>query len=149
MPVLHFFAGQHTDYHKPSDDSELINYEGIKDVSDYMIRLILSLDDQPKLAFTKTKDDSGKKASSFKVTLGVMPDYTYTAGDGMRIDGVLSDRPAEKAGMEKGDVIIRLGDVDVKDIYGYMDALGKFNSGDKTTIEYIRDGKKQTSEIVF
>ena len=51
--------------------------------------------------------------------------------------------------MEKGDVIIRLGDVDVKDIYGYMDALGKFNSGDKTTIEYIRDGKKQTSEIVF
>ena len=149
MPVLHFFTGQHTDYHKPSDDSELINYEGIKDVSDYMIRLILSLDDQPKLAFTKTKDDSGKKASSFKVTLGVMPDYTYTAGDGMRIDGVLSDRPAEKAGMEKGDVIIRLGDVDVKDIYGYMDALGKFNSGDKTTIEYIRDGKKQTSEIVF
>ena len=78
-----------------------------------------------------------------------MPDYTYTAGDGMRIDGVLSDRRLKKQGWKKGDVIIRLGDVDVKDIYGYMDALGKFNSGDKTTIEYIRDGKKQTSEIVF
>lgn len=149
MPVLHFFTGQHMDYHKPSDDSELINYDGIKDVSDYMMRLITSLDDQPKLVFTKTKDDSGKKASSFKVTLGVMPDYTYTAGDGMRIDGVLSDRPAEKAGMLKGDVITKLGETEVKDIYGYMDALGKFNSGDKAIIEYIRDGKKQTSEIVF
>ena len=149
MPVLHFFTGQHTDYHKPSDDSQLINYDGIQEVADFMFRIIKALDDQPKLAFTKTKDDSGKKASSFKVTLGVMPDYTYTAGDGMRIDGVLADRPAEKGGMLKGDVIIKLGDMEVKDIYGYMDALAKFNSGEKAIVEFIRDGKKQTAEIVF
>ena len=67
----------------------------------------------------------------------------------MRIDGVLADRPAEKGGMLKGDVIIKLGDMEVKDIYGYMDALAKFNSGEKAIVEFIRDGKKQTAEIVF
>ncbi|MCB0593081.1 MAG: M28 family peptidase, partial [Phaeodactylibacter sp.] len=85
LPVLHFFTGQHTDYHKPSDDAELVNYKGLMLVTDYILALIDELDGAGKLAFTKTKDeDEGKRAAAFKVTLGVMPDYVYQ-GEGMRI----------------------------------------------------------------
>jgi hypothetical protein len=109
LPVLAFFTGQHTDYHKPSDDAELLNYDGIAQVGDLMLALIAATGKTGKLAFTKTKDENeNKKAASFKVTLGVLPDYVF-AGDGMRIDGVLDGRPAAAAGLLKGDVIIKLG----------------------------------------
>lgn len=149
IPVLHFFTGQHTDYHKPSDDAELVNYEGLLLVTDYMLALIEELDDNGKLAFTKTKDeDESRKAASFKVTLGVMPDYVYN-GEGMRIDGVIDGRPGAKAGLENGDIIIKIGDTEVKDIYGYMEGLGKFKTGDKTTVVVKRGEEVLEKEVEF
>lgn len=148
-PVLHFFTGQHTDYHKPSDDSEKINYEGLLDVSNYIIALIEHLDNKGKLTFTKTKDeDQNRRAASFKVTLGVMPDYVYT-GEGMRIDGVLDERPGAKAGLQKGDIILQMGDMQVKDIYGYMEGLSKFKTGETTKVKVKRGDKIMELEVVF
>ena len=137
MPVLHFFTGQHTDYHKPSDDSELVNYQGIHDVSMFIANLVENLNDDGKIVFTKTKDES-QQGASFKVTLGVMPDYVYD-GEVMRIDAVMDDKPAKKAGLEKGDVVIMLGDVPVKTIYDYMDGLAKFKKGDKAKVKVKRN----------
>ena len=148
-PVLHFFTGQHTDYHKPSDDSEKINYEGLLDVSNYIIALIEKLDGKGKLAFTKTKDeDENRRAANFKVTLGVMPDYVYT-GEGLRIDGVIEDRPGAKAGLQKGDVILKMGDIPVKDIYGYMEGLSKFKTGETTKVKVKRGEKTMEVEVTF
>ena len=147
IPVLHFFTGQHGDYHKPSDDSQLINYDGIKEIADFMLLLIEDLDGQAKLDFTKTKDEQ-QKATSFKVTLGVMPDYVYE-GEGMRIDAVLDDRPAKKAGLEGGDVIIQIGEVEVKTIYDYMEGLGKFSKGDTTDVKVKRGKKTLKKKITF
>ncbi|MCB0569636.1 MAG: M28 family peptidase [Phaeodactylibacter sp.] len=147
IPVLHFWTGQHEDYHKPADDSELINYRGLLQVTDYIIALIEELNGSGKLAFTKTKDESqGRQAAKYKVSLGVMPDYVYT-GEGMRIDGVIDGRPGAKAGLESGDVIIRIGDMDIKDIYGYMDGLSKYNAGDKATI-VIKRGEEVLEKAV-
>jgi predicted metalloprotease with PDZ domain len=138
IPVLHFFTGQHTDYHKPEDDAERINYDGIISITDYMLALITRLDNFGKLAFTKTIDEAqGQRASSFKVSLGVMPDYVFD-GEGMRIDGVTEGKPAQKAGLIKGDVIIGLGDVAVKNIQDYMGALGKLNPGEQTRVKILR-----------
>lgn len=149
IPVLHFFTGQHSDYHKPGDDSHLINYEGIYEVSDLMVSIIEKLNTGEKLAFTKTKDGNGdKKISKFKVTLGVMPDYVYT-GEGMRIDGVLSGRVAEKAGLKNGDIVMKIGEVEVKDIYSYMDGLSLFKEGDKTKVVVKRGKKMVTKEVTF
>lgn len=149
IPVLHFFTGQHMDYHKPSDDAHLVNYQGLLDVSDYIIALIENLDGQGKIAFTKTKDeDESRKATSFKVTLGVMPDYVYN-GEGMRVDGVLDGRPAAAAGLEKGDIIIKLGDIEVKDIYSYMEGLGKFKKGETTKVVFKRGEKMMEKEVTF
>ncbi|MBI1225472.1 MAG: M28 family peptidase [Bacteroidetes bacterium] len=147
LPVLHFFTGQHTDYHKPSDDSELINYQGIYDVSMYIATLIKDLNSVGKLVFTKTKDES-QQGASFKVTLGVMPDYVFD-GEGMRIDAVMEDRPAIKAGLEKGDIVIQIGDVQVNSIYDYMDGLAKFKKGDKTKVKVKRKDAVLEKEVEF
>ncbi|MCC6727062.1 MAG: M28 family peptidase [Saprospiraceae bacterium] len=147
LPVLHFFTGQHTDYHKPSDDSELVNYQGIYDVSMFMATLIENLNGAGKLVFTKTKDES-QQGASFKVTLGVMPDYVFD-GEGMRIDAVMDDKPAMKAGLEKGDVVIQIGDVAVKTIYDYMDGLAKFKKGDKAKVKVKRKDQVVEKEVEF
>ncbi len=149
LPVLFFFTGQHSDYHKPTDDVEFINFEGLSDVTDYVMAIIKKLDKTKKLEFTKTKEEKkDKSAAKFKVTLGVMPDYVYD-GIGMRIDGVLEDRPAKKAGFIKGDIVIKIGDTEVKDIYDYMDGLSKYKAGDKAMVTVLRDGKIVKSEVVF
>jgi hypothetical protein len=149
IPVLHFFSGQHNDYHKPEDDSHLVNFQGIYEISEYIIAVINNLDSAGKLVFTKTKDESQTRtAAKFKVTLGVMPDYVYD-GFGMRIDGVLDGQPAQKGGIEDGDIVIKIGDTEVKDIYGYMEGLSKFKAGDTTTVILMRGDEKIQKEVTF
>lgn len=148
LPALHFFTGLHTEYHRPSDDAPLINFTGIKEVSDYILAVVEQLDGSEKLAFSKTKDDTGRRAASFKVSLGVMPDYVYSGG-GMRIDGVLDGRPAAEAGLQKGDIILKIGDLGIKDIYDYMEGLGKFKAGDKTQIVIKRGQEELTRDVQF
>jgi Zn-dependent M28 family amino/carboxypeptidase len=147
IPALHFFTGSHEDYHKPSDDSELINFSGIKEIADWMFELLNRLPEN-KIEFSKTKDENSRRAASYKVSLGVMPDYT-SDGSGMRIDAVLDDRPAQKAGMQSGDIIIQIGDLKVKDVYDYMEALNKHEKGDKTIVKVKRDDKTLEMTVVF
>lgn len=147
LPVLHFFTGQHEDYHKPSDDAEKINYEGLLKVVRYIDRLVDQLDTEPKLAFTKTKDDSGD-SPRFTVSLGVVPDYLFD-GKGMRIDGVSEDKPAKLAGLEKGDVVVQLGDSTIYDMMSYMRALSAFQKGDEAQVAYERDGQRLEAKVKF
>lgn len=149
IPVLHFFTGQHEDYHKPEDDSELVNYKGLLLTTDYILALIEELDDAGKIAFTKTKDEQeSRRPAAYKVTLGVMPDYVFQ-GTGMRIDGVMQGRTADNAGMKKGDIILKIGDTEVKDIYGYMEGLGQFEKGDKTNVVVKRGEETLELEVEF
>lgn len=148
IPVLHFFTGQHQDYHKPSDDAHLVNYDGILQISNLIVSLIEELDPKGKLVFTKTKDESGKRAVAFKVSMGVMPDYLYQEG-GMRIDGVTEGRPAALAGLQKGDIILKMGEKTIKDIYSYMEALGSFQKGDKIQVEIKRNDVIKSLPVSF
>jgi len=149
IPALHFFTGLHSDYHKPADDAHLINYQGILEVTNFIIALIEALDDEGELAFTKTKNERpDRKAAAFKVTLGVMPDYTYE-GKGMHIDSVIEGRPAQKAGIEDGDVVIQIGEYEVTDIYSYMEALSKFKSGEKAKVVVQRGDEQVETEVTF
>jgi Zn-dependent M28 family amino/carboxypeptidase len=149
IPVLHFFTGQHKEYHKPGDDASTINYEGMVAIADYIVDLVELLDDKGKIAFTKTKDeDESRKAASFKVTLGVMPDYA-TSGEGMRVDAVLDDRPADKAGIKDGDVIIQMGEMKIGNIYDYMEGLSKFKTGEKTIVKVKRGNEIIEKEVIF
>ena len=147
IPVLHFFTGQHEDYHKPSDDANKLNYEGMRQIKKYIEAVVLELNDDPKLAFRKTKNES-EEVPRFKVALGVMPDYLFD-GEGMRIDGVSEDRPAARAGLQKGDVVIQLGDSTVIDMMSYMRALSSFEEGDTTKVVVKRKGEVVSAEITF
>lgn len=147
IPVLHFFTGQHEDYHKPSDDSEKLNYEGMEMISDYILSVIYDLDDDAKLSFRKTKNES-EETPRFKVALGVMPDYLFD-GKGMRIDGVSDGKPAAAAGLKKGDVVIQLGDSTVVDMMSYMRALSVFEEGDAAEVTVVRNREKITKNITF
>ncbi len=145
IPVLHFFTGQHSDYHKPGDDSEKLNYGGMEKISEYIFNVISDLNDNGKLAFRKTKNESDN-TPRFKVGLGVIPDYLFD-GKGMRIDGVSEGRPAEKAGLQKGDVVIKLGDSLVTNMMSYMRALSIFDKGDKTKV-VVQRGKERVNTII-
>ncbi|MEO0469971.1 MAG: PDZ domain-containing protein [Bacteroidota bacterium] len=142
-------CGQHQDYHKPIDDSHTLNFSGIQSVSDIVVDLIEALDGQGKLTFTKTKDESQSRRSSFKVTLGVMPDYVGADEKGMKIDAVIDGKPAQKAGLEGGDIIIKIGETEIEDIYGYMKALGKFEKGQETEVVVKRGDETRTFTVVF
>ncbi len=147
LPVLHFFTGQHEDYHKPGDDSEKINYDGLLQVIKYIDRLVDQLDAEPKLAFTKTKDSNGD-SPRFTVSMGVVPDYLFD-GKGMRIDGVSEDKPAQAAGLMKGDIILQMGDSTVVDMMSYMRALSAFQKGDSATLSIEREGQKLEKKVKF
>jgi hypothetical protein len=148
IPVLHFFTGQHEDYHKPTDDSDKINYVGLNSVIKYIEDVIVRINDKGKIGFTKTKDENTATAADFKVTLGVMPDYMYS-DKGLRIDGVKEGRPGQKAGLIKGDTVIKIGDYPVDDIYQYMEALGKFEKGQSADMLIIRNGAEMVLKVVW
>lgn len=147
LPVLHFFTGQHEDYHKPSDDVDKINWEGIVSVCNYIETVVTWLDDDGKLSFTKTKEEKSE-TPAFKVTLGVMPDYLYS-DTGMRIDGVNEGRPADNAGLLKGDVVVKMGEFDVDGMQGYMECLSKFAPGDTTMVTVNREGELVDIEVIW
>ena len=147
IPVLHFFTGQHEDYHKPGDDSEKLNYDGMHLISDYIFNIITDLDDNGKISFRKTKNEN-EDTPRFKVGLGVIPDYLFD-GKGMRIDGISEDKPAQKAGLKKGDIVIKLGDSLVTNMMSYMRALSIFEEGSSTKVVVKRGNEEVEKEINF
>lgn len=147
IPVLHFFTGQHGDYHKPTDDTEKLNFDGMELISNYIFEIISDLDNDGKLAFQKTKNET-EAVPDFKVTLGVVPDYLFT-GKGMRIDGVSEDKPAQLAGMQKGDVVVKMGDHEVIDMMSYMKSLSLFDKGETAIVTIERAGNLMELWVTF
>lgn len=147
-PVLHFFTGQHDDYHKPTDDFEKINFDGMVLILDFVENIMTQLEHYGQLEFRKTKDADSKKAPKYSVTLGVVPDYLFD-GVGMRIDGTSPGKPAENAGIKAGDIVIQMGEILVPDMMGYMKALGQFKKGEETDVVVVRDGKEVTVHVTF
>ena len=148
MPVLFFFTGSHSDYHKPSDDANKINYNGELQVLKYIYQVIEKTNKKGKLVFTKTRETQAPGKRSFSVSLGIMPDYTFS-GTGVRADGISEGKVAAKAGMKTGDVIVQIGDFKIPDVQGYMQALGKFKKGDATKVKVNRGKEELIFDIVF
>ena len=96
----------------------------------------------------KTEEVNTEDTPRFKVTLGVVPDYLYD-GRGMRIDGITEGKPAANAGLKVGDVVLKLGAVEVTDMMAYMKGLSQFNKGDTTKVKVLRDGKEIEQDITF
>ncbi len=148
IPVINFFTGTHGDYHKPSDDEDKINYYGVENIVNYIFRVANDVANLDKIEFVKTKINAGKTVPKYKVTLGIMPDYT-DHGDGLHVDGVTENRPAQIAGIKEGDVITKIGDCEIKEVYGYMNCLAKINAGDELPVTFIRNGETMVIKVKF
>ena len=148
IPVLFMFTGTHTDYHKPSDDEDKINYSGVQLIANYVFALSNALSKEKEIPFTKTKIQEGKAVPKYKVTLGIMPSYADTK-DGLHIDGVVDNRPAAVAGIKQGDILKKIGNCEVKEVYSYMDCLSKINAGEELPVVVQRDGKELTLRVKF
>lgn len=148
IPVLFYFTGLHTDYHKPSDDADKINLSGEKLVLTHILKLIAHLDKEPKLVFTKTRETTNSGSRAFSVSMGIMPDYTYS-GTGVRADGISDGKPAQKAGLKAGDIILQVGDFSINSLDNYMQALGKFVKGEKAIVKFRRGEKIMEVTVEF
>ena len=148
IPVLFYFTGLHTDYHKPTDDAERINYNGTASIIAHIQSLIETTNNSTKLAFTKTREAQTTTGRTFSVSMGIMPDYTFS-GTGMRADGVTEGKPAQKAGMQAGDIVIQLGEHPITSMDSYMKALGKFKKGDKTVVKFKRGNETLERTVEF
>jgi aminopeptidase YwaD len=148
IPVLFFFTGLHSDYHKPSDDFDKINYEAEVMVVNYISKLIARAEKQNKLVFQKTREQQTTTSARFTVSMGIMPDYTFS-GNGVKVDGVSEGKAAQKAGLKAGDVVIQLGDIKIASVESYMQALGKFKKGDATKVKVKRGNEELEFNIAF
>ena len=149
IPVLSFFTGGHQDYHTPRDVWTKINISGQKKVLSMVYDTILLIDSKKnKPKFTEAGPQSAPATSRIKmsVTFGFMPSYT-SIEDGLGVDGVRSEGPAGRAGLKKGDIIIKINNVAIKDIYGYMDVLQKLKPGESSVVVVLRNDKKITLNV--
>ncbi len=147
IPVLFFFTGIHSDYHKASDDWEKLNLPAEVNIVRYVQKVIEATDGRGKLAFNKTSEQQ-MNMTAFSVTLGIMPDYSFT-GNGLRVDGVSPNKVAEKIGLQAGDIILQLGAHKINEINSYMKALSAFGKGDNTKLRYSRANTEKTVDVQF
>jgi peptidase M28-like protein/PDZ domain-containing protein len=147
IPVLFFWTGTHTDYHKPSDTFDKINYADQARILDLVAYIVRDVDSTEKrLTYTTAKTEATPRTGGFRVYLGTIPNYAES-NDGLLIDGVRDDSPAAKAGLKAGDRIVKIGTRDIKNVYDYTYALGEMKAGEEYVVEIVRGSERLTLKI--
>ena len=152
VPSLFFFTGIHKDYHTPRDEANLVNYEGLKLISDLAEKVIDNAANRnDRFEFRelpKLEEESERTPARMKVSLGIMPDYAHQ-GSGIKIDSVIDKRPAKNSGMKDGDVVIKIQDTMIDDIYKYMEILSKIEPGTKVQATILRNNEELNIDVQF
>ncbi len=149
VPSLAFFTGTHVDYHKPSDTADKINYEDLDRVVDFAVALASRVGDQPELlAFAKVEQaqQSGGGRAGVRIFTGTIPDYA-TDVKGLLLGGVIGGGPAEQAGLQKGDVIVQIGEQTIANIYDYTYALEALKINVPVKLLYLRGGETKETTL--
>ncbi len=145
IPVFFITSGAHEDYHMPQDDADRIQYDGEKQIVTFAYDLVIMIADRESpLTFQEAgPKEQPRIRQGFKVTLGIMPDFSSADNKGLRVDAVRKEGPADRGGMLKGDIIVGLNGKTVTNIYDYMARLKELETGQVAVVEVIRDGVKQ------
>ena len=150
IPVLHFFTGTHPDYHRPSDDSDKVNVEGMQKVAEFVTSVAERIDsttDRP--TYVEIQKHEMISDGGDRPYFGSIPDYSKEDGKGLAITGVVPIGPAAMAGLQGGDVITKLGESRITGIEDFDSALRKHKPGDKVNVEVLRGSEKIVLEIVL
>jgi hypothetical protein len=151
IPVLFFFTGTHPDYHRPADDYDRINYEGMVRIADLGELILLDLARRPERPPFRDADKGtaapreavGAVQGGHGAYFGSRPNYAFQ-GTGVKIDGVSEGSPAEKAGLQGGDIVIRFAGMTVTDVETYMTAMSTKKPGDEVEVVVVRGGERTT-----
>jgi hypothetical protein len=158
IPVLHFFTNTHADYHRPTDDWEQVNGEGIERIAalaaDVAARLagtitrvaeapLTPIVTAPPHAVGGAPGDPSAAPSGYGPYFGSIPDMTPQTF-GVRLTGVRDDSPAARAGLREGDVIVSFAGKETPDLYAYTYALQERRPGDRVEVVVIRAGQRVT-----
>ena len=152
IPVLFFWSSTHPDYHRPSDDADKINYEGIEQVVKLTTTIADALRTHAREQYVAAFDHSGMSPGGrggSRVTLGVVPDYGTDEVKGVRISGTVPGSPAAAAGLKDGDVLIQFNDTKLESLYTLTDVLREAKPGDKVKLVVVRDGKNVEVEATL
>ena len=147
IPVLFFFTGTHSDYHKPTDDTDKINSGGEESVVKYVYDVALAIDNldtKPDYISVERKDTG--RMTGTRVYVGTIPDFAGDV-DGYKLSGVTDGSPAANAGLQAGDIIVKFGDKKISNIYDFTYTLGDFVPGDKVMVDVLRDENVINVEI--
>ncbi len=145
IPVFFFSTGAHADYHTPRDVVDSINFVGLELVNSYVFDVSLDLIGRDSSLTFQESGPKGKAKSSgrsFKVKLGIMPDFVGKSNDGLGIDAVTPGGAAYNGGLQKGDKIVAIEGKEIHNIYEYMARMGTLKPGQTITIDIIRDGQR-------
>ena len=150
-PVLFLFSGAHEDYHKASDDWDKINYADMSRVVMLTDNLVRGIDGMNKpLTFVKATEPPPDQGGRFRVTFGTIPDYAQPDSlIGVLLSGVREGGPAATAGIKGGDLLTKMGDVKLNNIYDFVFALRRYAPGDSVEVHYMRDGQAQVTHAVL
>ncbi len=151
IPVLHFFTGTHAEYHKPSDDADLINAEGGARVAWLVSDVAGTIANRDGVLTLVKTSDGPQRRMALKARLGTIPDYAGPAdgSPGLLLSDVRPDSPAEAAGLQRGDVVVQIGDLEIASVQDYMVVLSEANPGDTAPVIVIRDGERVELEVTF
>ena len=149
VPSLSFFTSTHTDYHRPGDTSDKINYEDLDRVAEFATAIVKRIGDESEAPdFTKVEQQTNTAGrAGVRVFTGTIPDYA-TNVKGLLLGGVVGGGPAEKAGLQKGDVIVEIAGQTIANIYDYTYALELLKVGEPVKIAFMRDGKRLETDLV-
>ncbi len=156
IPVLFTFTGTHRDYHRPSDDTERINFAGMTRIADFAELLLLDIVRRPQRPeFTRVARKGGSGHGdgdpgrvSISAYLGSIPDYDDSV-KGVKLSGVREGSPAEKGGLKGGDIVVGFGGKPVATIYDYTESLGRYKPGDVVDVVVKRDEKEITLKVTL
>ena len=150
VPVLNFFTGAHEDYHRPTDDVETLNYEGIERVVALVNGLVLDIAaamERPDYVEVERSQSGGGSRDTLRAYLGTIPDYS-TDTTGVKLSGVRAGGPADKAGLKGGDVLVEFGGQQIANIYDYTYALDAVKIGEPVEVVVLRDGNRLTLTVI-
>jgi hypothetical protein len=149
IPVLHFFTNTHGDYHRPSDDWDRVDADGLEKVAAVVAGVGRRLAAE-NVTITLQRGAGAPPSTTGRSStyLGSIPDFTPVER-GVLLGGVSPGSPAEKAGLRRGDVIIALGDHEVNDLQGLTDALNAQKPGDHVRVKLLREGRELRIDVTL
>jgi hypothetical protein len=152
IPVLHLFTGTHSDYHRPSDDTEKLNIAGMRRVADFLIDVVQATDSttaRPSYVEIRKVESISGPAEGDRPSFGSMPAYPNPVKDGVLLEAVLEGTAADKAGIKGGDVLTKFGDDKITILEDFEGALRKHKPGDKVKVTVRRGTEIIEAEVTL